>query len=147
MNESVLVATVAEERVAFRAAQITTVIELDKVMPVPRAPSHVCGIGALRSRGLVVIDCAAALERKPARTPPPGSLGVVIPIEGHFYALLVDAVHDMSEIADGPRPVRTQLAGEWSQLCEGRIDIADGNVMLLDPDAIVAGADQMREVA
>ena len=147
MGESVLIASLAGERVAFRAGAITTVIELDRITPVPRAPSHVAGIGALRSRGLVVIDCQAALEGNAARRDARGCLGVVIAIEGHAYALMVDAVHDVSEIEAGPEPVRVDLPGNWRSACEGRVEVAGESVMLIDPARIVAGEEQSGQAA
>ena len=147
MGEPVLIASLAGERVAFRAGAITTVIELENVTRVPRAPSHVAGIGALRSRGLVVIDCQAALEGTTARRDAKGCLGVVIAIGGHAYALLVDEVHDVTEIAEGPSPVRVDLPGAWKDACEGKIEIAGETVMLVDPARIVAGREEMTEAA
>ena len=147
MAESVLIANLAGERVAFRAADVTTVVELDAITPVPRAPSHVSGIGALRSRGLVVIDCAAALEGKQARGDVSGCQGVVIAIEGHAYALLVDEVHDVMEILDGPTPLTVKLPGHWKAACEGKIEIDGESVMLLDPEMVIAGPDELSVVA
>ncbi|WP_338242865.1 chemotaxis protein CheW [Aurantiacibacter hainanensis] len=147
MGEPVLIASLAGERVAFRAGAITTVIELDKITPVPRAPSHVAGIGALRSRGLVVIDCQAALEGTGARRDARGCLGVVIAIEGHAYALMVDAVHDVTQIDSGPEPVRVDLPGNWKDFCEGQVEVAGESVMLVDPASIVAGQEHSSQAA
>lgn len=57
MSELLVVAIIANERVAFRAADIQSVIELDAITPVPYVPDFVAGIAALRSRPLTVIDC------------------------------------------------------------------------------------------
>ena len=37
-------------------------VELDTLIPVPRAAPHVAGLSALRSRVLTVIDCQRSLE-------------------------------------------------------------------------------------
>ena len=66
MNQLLLIVSVAGGRVAFPAAKVESVVELDALSPVPRAPAHVAGLSALRSRVLTVIDCvAAAWEESP----------------------------------------------------------------------------------
>ena len=62
MNELLLVVTIAGERVALPAAAVESVVELDTLIPVPRAAPHVAGLSALRSRVLTVIDCMRSLE-------------------------------------------------------------------------------------
>ena len=56
MNELLLIVTIAGSRVALPAAAVESVVELDTLIPVPRAPVHVAGLSALRSRVLTVID-------------------------------------------------------------------------------------------
>ena len=62
MNELLLIVTIAGERVALPAAAVESVVELDTLIPVPRAAPHVAGLSALRSRVLTVIDCRRSLE-------------------------------------------------------------------------------------
>jgi purine-binding chemotaxis protein CheW len=61
MNGELLVARVAGERFAVPAVRIQSVIALDRVVPVPRAPGFVAGLTTLRSRTLTVIDVACSL--------------------------------------------------------------------------------------
>ena len=46
----------------FRRPRSKVVVELDALIPVPRAAPHVAGLSALRSRVLTVIDCQRSLE-------------------------------------------------------------------------------------
>ena len=62
MNELLLIVTIAGSRVAFPAAKVESVVELDALSPVPRAAPHIAGLSALRSRVLTVIDCQRSLE-------------------------------------------------------------------------------------
>ena len=55
MNELLLIVTIAGQRVALPAAAVESVVELDTLIPVPRAACHVAGLSALRSRVLTVI--------------------------------------------------------------------------------------------
>jgi purine-binding chemotaxis protein CheW len=57
MNELLLIVSIAGSRVALPAADVESVVEIDTLIPVPRAPGHLAGLSALRSRVLTVIDC------------------------------------------------------------------------------------------
>ena len=81
MNELLLVVTIAGERVALPAAAVESVVELDTLIPVPRAAPHVAGLSALRSRVLTVIDCmslATPIAQTAFAKPPSLSLKVII---------------------------------------------------------------------
>ena len=62
MNELLLIVSIAGSRVALPAAAVESVVELDALISVPRAPDHLAGLSALRSRVLTVIDCRRSLE-------------------------------------------------------------------------------------
>ena len=62
MNELLLIVSIAGSRVALPAAAVESVVELESLIPVPRAPDHLAGLSALRSRVLTVIDCQRSLE-------------------------------------------------------------------------------------
>ena len=62
MAELLLIVRLAGRRVAFPAAEVEAVVELEGLTPVPRAAGHVAGLSALRSRVLTVIDGLASLE-------------------------------------------------------------------------------------
>ena len=62
MNELLLIVSIAGSRVALAAADVESVVEIDTLIPVPRAPIHLAGLSALRSRVLTVIDCQRSLE-------------------------------------------------------------------------------------
>ncbi len=61
MNELLLIVSVGGSRVAFPAASVESVVELEALIPVPRAASHIAGLSALRSRVLTVIDTMRSL--------------------------------------------------------------------------------------
>ena len=51
MNQLLLIVSIAGSRVALPAAAVESVVELEALIPVPRAPAHIAGLSALRSRG------------------------------------------------------------------------------------------------
>jgi purine-binding chemotaxis protein CheW len=133
----VLVLRIAGERVAIRASDVESVIEVDEVTPVPRTAPHIAGLTSLRSRILTVIDCRAALGAAPAAA----GEAVVVPADGHAYALLVDGVEDVVEPAGDPSPVTLPLAGGWSRAARFTVDVGGDLLLLVDPHRLIAGPD------
>jgi purine-binding chemotaxis protein CheW len=133
----VLVLRIAGERVAIRASDVESVIEVDEVTPVPRTAPHIAGLTSLRSRILTVIDCRAALGAAPAAA----AEAVVVPADGHAYALLVDGVEDVVEPAGDPSPVTLPLVGGWSGAARFTVDVGGDLLLLVDPHRLIPGPD------
>lgn len=135
MAELFLILRLAGERVAFPAADVEAVIELGPLTPVPRAAPHVAGLAALRSRILTVVDGAAALGAPPQRG---ASEAVIVPSEGHPYAIMVEGVEDVVEAAaagtHGLRP-----GADWARVARGTVDTGEALLLLVDPHALIAG--------
>ncbi len=138
MNELLLIVSIAGSRVALPAASVESVVELESLIPVPRAPSHLAGLSALRSRVLTVIDGLAALEFGCSAAK--GLLdAIVVPSGGHPYALLVDAVEDVVESSGAPAPVAGPIGSGWDRVAVGMVE-ADGDLLLLvDPHRLIVG--------
>ena len=138
MQHLYLVARIAGQRIALEAACIDSVVNVDAVIPVPRAAAHVAGLAALRSRVITMIDCRVALGLEAApradvkRT-------VVVTLDGHRYGLVVDQVEDVCTILGGAAPMRARLGQGWSAATVGMLDHEGATLLLLDPRAIVAG--------
>ncbi|HEX8238649.1 MAG TPA: chemotaxis protein CheW [Allosphingosinicella sp.] len=144
MAELLLIVRLAGERVALPAADVESVVEIESLTPVPGAAGHVAGLAALRSRVLTVIDCLASLDAS-RRLPPEATEAVMAVVDGHPYALLVEAVEDVVE-ADGERqPAAASLGGGWRRIGRATIE-AEGDLLLLaDVEALIAGP--VREAA
>lgn len=138
MTELLLIVTVAGERITIPAADVESVVELDSLIPVPRAARHVAGLAALRSRVLTVIDCFASLDLKPSSKEGPKE-AIIVEADGHPYALLVDSVEDVIEVSGDVRPVRTSLKGGWRRVSRGMVEIGDDLLLLIDTQALLAG--------
>jgi purine-binding chemotaxis protein CheW len=115
MNELLLVVTIAGERVALPSAAVESVVELDTLIPVPRAAPHVAGLSALRSRVLTVIDCMRSLELGATDCSDGIREAAVVELEGHHYALIVDLVEDVIEALSDPAPVRAAMSPGWER--------------------------------
>ena len=145
MDRSLLLVRIAGEMAALDSARIQSVVELDAVTPVPRAPTHVAGLAALRSRAMTVIDCRRSLELPAAEEGTDGSggaLAVVVELDEYLYALLVDRVEEVVPLDGDPAVLRTDLLPGWTRTTLGMVETTAGPALLLDPDRLVAGPPQ-----
>ena len=138
MNQLLLIVTIAGSRVAFPAARVESVVELDALSPVPRAAAHVAGLSALRSRVLTVIDCQRSLELG-ATVLTGVHEAAVVEVDGHHYALTVDAVEDVVEALSEPQPVRAAMEAGWERVGLGMVETEEGPLLMVDIDALIAG--------
>ena len=141
MNELLLIVTIAEQRVAFPAAAVESVVELDTLIPVPRAAPHVAGLSALRSRVLTVIDCMRSLELGITETSDGIREAAVVELDGHHYALMVDLVEDVVEALSDPAPVRAAMGVGWERVAQGMVETEVGPLLLVDVAALITGVE------
>lgn len=138
MAELLLIARLGGRRVAFPASAIEAVVELEGITPAPGAAPHVAGLAALRSRVLTVIDGLAALDV--------GSGGwaaapdaIVIPCDGHTYALIVENVEDVIEADAPPVPLAAPVGAGWDRVSRGTVEVGSELFLLVDPYLLIAG--------
>ena len=141
MNELLLIVTIAGQKVALPAAAVESVVELDTLIPVPRAAPHVAGLSALRSRVLTVIDCMRSLELGTSDTSDGIREAAVVELEGHHYALIVDIVEDVVEALGQPSPVRAAMGDGWERVSKGMVETEVGPLLLVDVEALVSGVE------
>jgi len=139
MNELLLIVTVAGSRVALPAAAVESVVELDTLIPVPRAPAHVAGLSALRSRMLTVIDCMRSLELGSSDYSKSIREAAVVEVDGHHYALIVDVVEDVVEALSDPSAVRAAMGAGWERVSRGMVETEEGPLLLVDIEKLIAG--------
>ena len=142
MAELLLVVTIGGERVAVPAAAVESVVELDALIPVPRAPAHVAGLSALRSRVLTVIDCMRSLELGATDCSDGIYEAAVVELDGHHYALIVDLVEDVVEAMSEPVTLRAAMGEGWERVSKGMVETEQGPLLLVDIGAIVSGAER-----
>ena len=142
MSELLLVVKIAGERVALPAAAVESVVELDTLIPVPRAAAHVAGLSALRSRVLTVIDCKRSLELGVTERSDTIQEAAVVELDGHHYALIVDLVEDVVETLSEPTPVRAAMSAGWERASVGMVETETGPLLLVDVAALVGGAER-----
>lgn len=137
MNETklFLIACIAGRAVAIDSEQVDSVVDIGVITPVPAAQSQIRGLAALRSRVVTVIDTCAALGLPPSPKPP--SRAIITQVDGHHYAILVDALEDVALFQWLPVSSGITLDIGWRKAGCGIID-RDGNpVLVIDLSVLI----------
>ncbi|MFL0672717.1 MAG: chemotaxis protein CheW [Erythrobacter sp.] len=140
MNPLVLIVQIAGRRCAISAADVKSVIDLGTIAPVPRAPAFIAGLTTLRSQALTVIDCRLALGLG-GEVWPTDARAAVIAVEGHSYALMVDAIEDIASALSEPGQIPGGFGAHWESVAHGMIETGIGPALLLDLVPLIAGPD------
>ena len=139
MSQLLLIVSIAGSRVAFPSAAVESVVELDTLIPVPRAAAHVAGLSALRSRVLTVIDTVRSLDLGESDSSDGIREAAVVELDGHHYALIVDSVEDVVEAMSDPSPVRAAMGEGWDRVALGMVETDEGPLLLVDVATLIAG--------
>jgi len=139
MNQLVVMLEIGGRRAALRTSEVQSVVELDTISTVPRAPRYVLGLTALRSSTLTVIDVAAAIGLPARGLPEAGTRAVIADHGGHRYALVVDAIDDVAEVLSEPAAVPGEAGAGWERISEGLIETDRGPALLIALGTLLAG--------
>ncbi len=137
LPELFLIARIAGRSVAIHSNQVESVVDIGAVTPVPRAVPEVCGLAALRSRVVMVIDTCAALSLPPSDPQP--TRAVITQVDGHHYAILVDALEDVALFMLSPLRTSFVLDGGWRRAGCGVIDRDGDPILAIDLRALIPG--------
>lgn len=143
MSRLVLMCLIADQRVAIPTEQVLSVIEIEAVTPIPRAPQFIVGLTALRSQALTVLDCRVSLGFAPTEKIA-GSRAAVVEHEGHRYALLVDEAFDVAETLSAPAPVPGGFGDGWQHAASGMVETEHGPALVIAIEQIVLGPQPAR---
>ena len=141
MNNLMVMTQIAGRRCALHAHDVQSVIELGDVTPVPQTPEFIAGITALRSQALTVIDCRLALGFEQIQWDT-DTRAAVVSIAGHSYALIIDAIEDITTSIGEPSQVTGGFGTEWSRVATGMIETDKGPALLIDLAALIAGPEE-----
>ena len=134
MTNLVLLAHVGTQTIAVDAKRVKAVVDIASVVPVPFSAPHILGLAAIRSQVLTVIDCSCALGHEPSTST---GRALVMIVDGHRYALRVDAVDDVvaAEIAEVTK--LAPMVPAWARAAIGCVDLGDRFAVLVDPAQLV----------
>uniref|UniRef100_UPI0035CBC478 chemotaxis protein CheW n=1 Tax=uncultured Sphingomonas sp. TaxID=158754 RepID=UPI0035CBC478 len=124
-----LIAQIAGRTVAIESHQVESVIDIGAIVPVPRADRQVRGLAALRSRVVTVIDTRAALGLEAG--PVEATRAVITIVDGHHYAVLVDALDDVAPFELMPLSGGIVLDKGWLTIGQGVIERAGEPILAI----------------
>lgn len=130
-----LIARIAGRTVAIDASEVESVVDVGVIVPVPRADAVVRGLTALRSRVVTVIDTCVALG-----LPASGKASrraIITVIEGHHYAIMVDALEDIVPLALTPLSSGITLDKGWHLAGRGVVERAGEPILVIALEALV----------
>lgn len=139
MSDLFLIAEIAGRPVAIASDQVESVVDIGAVVPVPRADPRVRGLAALRSRVVTVIDTHEVLGIAASSGQ---SRAVITAIEGHHYAILVDALEDVTPCALQPLSGGIALDPAWRPIGCGIVELGGEPVLAIDLRAMIPGLAQ-----
>jgi len=136
MSTLYLRASLSERDIAIPAAKVESVVNVTDRVAVPNVAPYVAGLFAMRSRVLTLIDCqwfitgCRQIPKYPAKA-------VVVDIDGHNYALLIDAVRDIFDWSEAPKLLPAGLGDGWELLGDTILDLEDEALLVVKPENIV----------
>ena len=137
MSTLFLLAQIAGRQVAIASDQVESVVDIADVIPVPRADARVRGLAALRSTVVTVIDTHQMLGIEPDDAPT--KRAVVTLIDGHRYAIMVDALEDIVAGELRPLAAGVVLDAAWAAIGCGSVDIAGDPVLAIRLRSVIPG--------
>ncbi|OYY72322.1 chemotaxis protein CheW [Sphingomonas sp. 28-63-12] len=132
-----LIARIAGRTVAIDSDQVDSVVDIGDITPIPRAVPEVRGLAALRSRVVMVIDTRAALGLPPADIAP--TRAVITLIDGHHYAVLVDALEDVAPFSMTPLSGGILVDGGWAKAGCGIVDRHGDPLLVINLRSLIPG--------
>lgn len=132
-----LIAQVAGRPVAIDSDQVESVVDIGEVTAVPRASKHVRGLAALRSRVVTVVDTQSALGLDPGVH---ARRAVITHVDGHHYAMLVDALDDVAPFDLLPLASGVALEAAWRAAGRGIVERDGEPILAIDLAALVPGS-------
>ncbi|WP_404333329.1 chemotaxis protein CheW [Sphingomonas sp. MMS12-HWE2-04] len=136
MSHLYLIAQVAGRAVAIDSDQVESVVDIGEVTAVPRASKHVRGLAALRSRVVTVVDTQSALG---VETASEARRAVITRVDGHHYAMLVDALDDVAPFDLLPLGGGVALDAAWRGAGRGIVERDGEPILAIDLAALVPG--------
>lgn len=150
MNSLLIMALIAGRRCALLAPDVQSVIEVGTVTPIPRVPDYICGLTAMRSQALTVLDCRTAIGFDPAKFAT-DHRAIVASYEGDSYALRIDAIEDICSATSEPGNSQDEVPGgfgeRWTRVSNGLVETRVGPALMLNLSALIAGHASMEVAA
>jgi purine-binding chemotaxis protein CheW len=144
MSHLYLIAQLAGRPVAIDSNQVESVVDIGEVTAVPRSCAHVRGLAALRSRVVTVVDTQSALGMAPSAQ---AKRAVITRVDGHHYAMLVDALDDVAPFDLLPMAAGVALDSVWENAGRGIVERDGEPILAIDLASLVPSYASVSESA
>ena len=138
MENQLVIFMLAQEHYGVGIASVDSIIKLQAITAVPRAPSFVEGVTNLRGKVLPVIDLRKRFDL-PAAEPTRESRIVVAEMDNSAVGMLVDAVSEVLHVSDEaiepPSPIVTTVD---SGFITGIAKVDEQLIILLDLEKVLS---------
>lgn len=140
-EEQLVVFRLGEDFFAMAISNVSEIIRLQKITPVPKAPPFVEGVTNLRGRVIPVID----LRKRFGVDPKPDShMARIIVVEQgeRLLGMMVDAVDEVLTVPAGSiEPVDEMVVTVDSQFLSGIVRLEDRLIILLDQEQVLSAGE------
>lgn len=134
MERLYLIAYLGAQAVAIDSDHVESVVDLGDITPVPKAGCTVRGLAALRSRVVTVLAARAALGMDVIEE---SRRAVIVHVEGHHYAIMVDEIEDIIPLEMAPLPSAMPLSPEWRRVAIGIVTRNGEPILTIDPARLI----------
>ena len=138
MEDQLVVFMLAKEHYGMRIAVVESIIKMQPITAVPRAPVFVDGVTNLRGRVLPVIDLRKRFGL-PAEESTKDTRIVVVEMNGTLVGMIVDAVSEVLRVpvesVEPPSPIVTTVD---SAFITGIAKVGERLIILLDLEKVLS---------
>lgn len=142
MKDLYLIACIAGEEVAIKAEYVESVVKVSDIVPVPLSPDFVCGLCALRSRVLTIIDMQYFVTGQVLDLTAEHN-AIVMEHDGNNYGMLVDSVQDVVAIGIEAEPLRGAAHAGWAQLADQMIAVDGKTLLMVEPHRLLENSPRL----
>lgn len=145
MEQQIVVFDLADEQYGIDIASVESIIEMQPVTAIPRAPAFIEGVINLRGVVLPVIDLRKRFDL-PAQEPTKKTRIIIVETDGLAVGMVVDAVTEVLRIPeDTVEPLSPLMASVDSAFIEGVAKL-DERLIILVNLAQVLSSEEKAEV-
>jgi len=132
--------SLASEAMALPIEVVKEAVNVDRIVPVPRAPDFVEGVMNLRGEVLPIISLANLLGSEVEQNE--GKKVIVAHLNGTEVGLLVKEIKGILRVSEADVSPLSEVAREAAQAFSGAIRRDDDLILVLDMEALLSGTDK-----
>ena len=134
---------IGAEEYGVSIADVTEIVGMQRIMPIPDMPAYLKGVINLRGKVIPLMDVRLRFDL-PERAYDARTVIVVMEVDDAPIGLIVDGVREVREIGPDRIDSHTQFGrGGAKQVIAGIGRLEDGVAILLDPSVLVTDGDLM----